>query len=155
MSAISESCRVSLLIADFASDDGGKIGILGGAWTHTGTPAPAQAVVVVVEVPGEHLNEQFALELSLIGEHGPVLLPDAQTGDARPLRVAQNLTAVTIPGVPRKAPNRVHFVINLAPGLPLLADHVYTWRVSIDGETQDGWATSFYVRQAVGGVVVG
>ena len=59
------------------------------------------------------------------------------------------------PDVRRKAPNRAHFVLNLAPGLPLLADHVYTWRVSIDGETQDGWATSFYVRQDAAGVVVG
>jgi hypothetical protein len=143
------------MVADFTSNDGGKVGVLGGAWIHTATPTPPQGVVVVVEVPGEHLNEEFALELSLHGEHTPVLLPDPLTGDERPLRVAQNLVAVSIPGMPRKAPNRAHFVVNMAPGLPLLPDHVYTWRVQVDGESRPDWATSFYVRQEPAGPVVG
>ena len=155
MSAVSDACRVAVLVGDFASQDGGKVGVLGGAWIFTASPTPPQAVVAIVEVPGEHLNEQFALELILYSEHGPVTIPDPLTGAERTLRVAQNLTAFSVPGLPKKAANKVHFVVNMGPGLPLTPDHIYTWRVLLDGETRDDWQTSFYVLQTAADVVVG
>ena len=155
MSAISDSCRLALLIGDFANQDGGKVGLLGGGWSITPTPTPPQAVVVIIEVPGEHLNETFAVELTLFDEQGPLALPDPLTGETRPLRIAQNMLAPTIPGIPRKAWNKVHFVINLSPGLPLRPDHVYTWAASVDGDTRSDWKTSFYVVDQPAPPVVG
>lgn len=157
MSAIFEECRLALLLSDFASQDAsGKVGLLGAGWSFTGTPTPPQAVVALVEIPGELANEKFSISLVLNDEHGePVQLPDPITGEPRPLRVAQNAVAVSAPGMPRRAPVTVQVVINLAPGLPLTADRVYTWQASVDGETKTNWAASFYVVEPPAPPVVG
>lgn len=155
MSDISDSCRVAVVLADFASQDGGKVGALGAGWFHTGSPTPPQAVIAIIEVPGEHANVPFAFSIVLEDERGNPHQVDNQLGEPQPLRVAQNLIAPSIPGFPRRCPVAVNFVINIAPGMPLTPDHVYTWRVSIDGESHPQWATSFYVRHEDAPPVIG
>lgn len=145
------------MLADYASQDSdGKLGLLGAAWSHTSSPTPPQAVAVIVEVPGEQANVQFALEMELKDQHGqPFTIPNPVTGEASPLRVAQNLVAIALPGAPRHVHAVVPFIINAAPGMPLVPDMVYTWSATIDGDRDRSAAASFYVRPVPGGPVIG
>lgn len=63
--------------------------------------------------------------------------------------------AASVPGLPKKAVGKVHFVINLAQCLPLRPDHVYSWVVHVDSVTRPDWRTSFYVLDRPSGPVVG
>ncbi len=157
MSAISEAARLSLILADYASQDSeGKIGLLGAGWIHTSTPTPAQAVAAFIEVPGEYTNTQFAFELVLEDQHGhPHRVPNPLGGEGQPLRVGQNLIAMALPGAPRTAPSVVPFVVGLAPGMTLTPDSTYTWRLTIDGDRVRSMCSSFYVRPNQPGPVIG
>ncbi len=110
MSAVAESARVALILADFAAADAiNKLNIIGAGWQlaptlpMTGATAP-QTVVVVVEVPPAHYNDDFALSIALVDEAGAVVrVPQPTTWRVSPAsRRARSPSGGTI--VPRCSP---------------------------------------------------
>jgi hypothetical protein len=145
MSDISDSARVSLIVADFANVDGsGKLNIIGGGVAitgqdpRTGGSAPF-SVVVLSQVDPKFQGQEYALELGLYSaEDGEVFVPSGPI-EQPPVRVAQMVTVE-----PVRAPKGTYLpagvvwpgaqmVVNFQTGLPLPLGKPFEWRVSIDG----------------------
>ena len=167
MSAIGDSARVNVLLADFALADAiNKLNVLGIGWAvtgidpRTGATAP-QSVVVMIDVPPDHYGASFTIGLQLRDSAGGLVELPGPAGQLQALRVAQ-IARVEEPmmppglGVPRNtlwAHSQV--VFTLVNGLPLRGDEFYTWHVEIDGEERPTWATSFYVAAPPAAPVIG
>ncbi|HUR51587.1 MAG TPA: hypothetical protein VMZ11_05645 [Mycobacteriales bacterium] len=160
-----DSARVTVLLADYiAADAGGKLTAVGAAFTLTGLGpdghTPPQHVAVVVDVPPQHLGQDFALGISLVeeGSDAPVLVPGG-TGEPEALRVAQvvQAQAPSVPGmmVPSTVPGRVQLVLGFPQGLPLQAGSTYRWTVELDGQSRPEWTAWFHVPAAAPGPVFG
>jgi hypothetical protein len=156
MSEIADDARVTLLLADYAVADAvKKVNILGAGWQlaglqqNTGMTSP-QTVVVFVDLPPQHNNEQFAMSLTLLDESGQAVEVPGPTGEQQPLRISQLCKAEepVFPG--QNVPSNVVFshlqwVVQFAGGIPLPPSQLYTWQVEIDGNAPKAWAASFYV----------
>lgn len=119
-----------------------------------------QSVVVMVDLPPHHYNEDFALAVALLDQSGePVQVP-GPTGEPQTLRISQLAKAEepVFPGhsVPRAlVPSHVQMVINFAGGLSLVPAQLYTWQVEIDGDAKPSWQASFFVAGPSPGPVIG
>lgn len=152
--AVSDDARASLLLADYANTDAvKKVNILGAGWQVTGlTPmgltAP-QALVVLVEVPQQHFEEEFAVSVTLRDEAGEVVKLTGQLGAVEALRIQQIVKAErpNMPGVIIQAKlwSRVQVIFNFAHGLPLAAGKSYMWELEIDGHHDPQWSAGFLV----------
>jgi hypothetical protein len=157
VSEIASSARVNVLLADFANNDAGKrVNLLGAGWQicpldpQTGLTLP-QSLVVIVNIPPEHYEEDFSVEIVLYDDanNAPVEIP-GPTGSPIPLRIGQVAKAEkpSVPGqfLPAKAIwSQVQFIINFPGGLAVTAGRSYTWQVRIDGDDEYLWKASFYV----------
>lgn len=166
MSAIAETARVSIVLADYAQNDSSnKISILGAGWQVTSLqPATgatgAQAVVVLIDVDPAHYEEQFAVEVTLHDEANGVVHAPGPTGEPTALRISQIVKAEkpSTPGhfVPPKALwARVQMILNFPGGLVIPAGQSYTWRVRIDGDDSRTWNLTFHVAGPAPGAVIG
>jgi hypothetical protein len=158
MSTVSEDARVSIHVADYiAVDGGGKLNAIGlsvnllGLNSQTSPPlSPPMYVAVIVEVSRRLMGEEvaFSIELRDLTADASVQVPMPPKGDLQTLRVQQmaRVEAPNLPGValPSDAPCRIQAVLGFQ-GLPLVADHAYEWRVSIDGQHRKSWAYRFMV----------
>jgi hypothetical protein len=166
VSAIAETARVALVLADYAQNDtSNKAYILGAGWQVTSLQpttgqTAAQAVVVIIDVNPEHYDEQFAVEVTLHDDANEVVQTPGPTGEPTALRVSQVLKAEkpSTPGhfVPPKALwARVQVTLNFPAGLPIQAGRSYTWRVRIDGDDSRTWDASFHVAGPPPSTVIG
>ncbi len=158
MSAVADTARVSIILADFAAADAiKKLNIIGAGWQvapidpATGA-TPPQAVIVVIEVPPAHYNEDLAWSLALTDEAGAVVhVSQPPLGEPQALRVAHVVRAdepvfLSAPHIPRgKVWARTQMILNFPGGLILLPGQMYSWQLQIDGEEDPRWATSFFV----------
>jgi len=151
-------------MADYAAVDSvGKLNIIGGGITivpptSTGLTTPL-SVVVTITVPPEFYNEECSAEVQLEDASGSIVsLP----GPAEPqlMRIGQSLAfeepnhrGATVPR--RTLRSRHQFVLNFAAGLPLAVGQKYTWRVRIDGDSNQSWTEEFFVPGAAPGPVLG
>lgn len=155
--SISEDAIVSIILADYAvADASQKVNILGAGWQVTGvTPGgltPAQALVVLVEVPARYRGDQFSLAATLLNDAGdPVMVPDPHgaTPETQALRVEQ-LIQVESPSVPgadmlEEMPSHIQMIVFPQGGLPLFPGKLYRWEVEIDGNRNRQWRRTFYV----------
>ena len=163
--ALLDSARVTLLLADYvAVDAAGKLTAVGAAFTFTGIQpdgtTPPLHVAVLVDVPAQHVGQDFALGIGLVDDATgqPVLVPGA-SGGPEALRVAQvvQAQAPTVPGmlVPPSAPGRVQIVLGFPQGLPLETGRSYRWQVELDGQTRPEWSAWFHVPSPAPGPVFG
>lgn len=166
MSEVADDARVFIVLADYAAADAiNKVNVIGAGWQLTG-PQPEtgltspQSLVVLVNLPPRHYNEQFALAVTLLDDtETPVQVP-GPTGAPQALRISQLAKAEepSFPGanVPRNViPSQVQVVVNFPGGLPLTPNHLYSWQVDIDGNARPAWRTSFFVTGPPPGVVIG
>jgi hypothetical protein len=160
-----DHARVTVLLADYvAVDAAGKLTAVGAAFTLTGLQpdghTPPMHVAVLVDVPGAHVGQDFALGVSLIDEETaqPVVVPSAD-GQGEALRVGQVVQAqqASVPGmvVPAGTPGRVQLVLGFPQGLPLVQGRSYVWSVELDGRTKPEWASWFHVPAPAPGPVFG
>jgi hypothetical protein len=157
--SIADTAKVAVVVAEFAvADPLGKLNMIGGAFqaiqrvvAGPGQPGvlPAMTVVVLVELPPEHHNQQYPLGLALKDERDKTVeVPGAVGGTSQALRIQQLVTAAppSYPGLDQKRLwNRVQFVLNIQAGVPVEAGTVYSWVVEIDGHTRPEWRATFYV----------
>jgi hypothetical protein len=137
--------RATLILSDAAQvDAGGKVHLLGGGWSITGSPLGAFAVVVLIAVDWSETNEPHRAVLRLEDTDGRVV---ALPGDEGPAELRQeHAFEVGRPvGLPVGSSVDVPVVWNFGPGMPL-AEGRYLWRLEIDGQTREPWSLPFFVR---------
>jgi len=149
---ISEDAQVSIVLADYAAQDGsGKINIIGAGWGITGLQptglTPELAVVAFIELPPRYRGERFATCVKLVDEAGdPVTLP-GPGGNPQALRVQQLITVdpPMAPGIhiPGNVPSLQKVVLRLGNGLPLSPNQMYKWICEVDGT--DKASIAFYI----------
>ena len=140
--------KAILLLADAAQQDAnGKVHALGVGWAVTSTPTPPIALIVVVDCEWSETNIKHTISVELVDADGqPVLVGHTPQGEPTPLTVEAELEVGRPAGLPPGTAIRNHLVINFAPGMPLDPGQKYTFRLTVDGEPQDSWASTFYVQ---------
>ncbi len=73
--------QATLILCDAAQVDPlGKLHLLGGGWSVTGTPTTSAAVAILFKIPWDRANERLTVKLTLVSEDGaPVVIPDQQS----------------------------------------------------------------------------
>ena len=138
--------RAWMMLADAVQAVEGKLYILGGGWIVSGR-APF-GIALLIEVPWTQANRGHRWQLSLETEDGqPVPFPES--GSIEPVVVGGDFEVGRPAGVPPGSPFNVPVAINSGP-MPL-APGRYTWRLVIDGETDEDWYLSFDVREPPSG----
>jgi hypothetical protein len=142
--------KATLILCDAAQvDPSGKVHILGVGWTvvrvGVGVPVPAHAVVAIVHVAWHETPSPHLICLRLQDADGrPVMIgPDAD--HLAPLVHDQLLEVHRPSDVPEGITFDVPVVVSVSPGLPLVEGR-YSWRLEIDGHTDEEWLASFHVR---------
>jgi hypothetical protein len=128
-----------MMLADAVQAAEGKLYILGGGWNVSGQ-APF-GIAVLIEVPWTEANRGHRWQLHLETEDGE---PVAVGGSIEPVTVGGDFEVGRPAGVPPGTPFNVPVAINSGP-LPLEPGR-YTWRLMVDGESDEDWYLSFDVR---------
>jgi hypothetical protein len=133
-----------MLLADAAQEVNGKLYVLGGGWSVTGPEVPPMAIALKIDVPWNEANRRRQWELVLLDADGsPVTFPSAD--GPQELRVGGDFEVGRPPGLTPGSDIDLPLAVNVGP-LPLPPGARYTWRLQIDGETQEHWQLSFTVR---------
>ncbi len=137
--------RATLLLADAAKVSDGKVDALGLAWSTTTSPTPPAAVIILLQFGWDETNQSRALLIELLDADGKPVLVNGQNGLGA-LRIEGNVEAGRPAGVPAGTPIDVPLAFGIGPGITLTVGQRYEWRLSVDGETQEGWEVSFLIR---------
>jgi hypothetical protein len=136
--------RVTLLLCDAAQVADGKLYILGGGWSLIGPDPTPSAVAMKVDVDWTEVDRLHHWELFLVDEDGQPIV--AQTPDGpQPIEVRGDFEVSRPESVPEGSPVDVALALNFGP-LPIAPSSRFTWRLSIDGETQEDWVLPFSTR---------
>jgi hypothetical protein len=132
--------KITMLLADAAQQVGGKLYVLGGGWSTTGTPTGPMAVAVKIEVPWDRSNQAHDWRLVLVDADGrPVVTSDGQT-----VEVTGQLEVGRPAGLPDGTPLDAPLVVSFGP-LPLTPGR-YQWRLEIAEFVE---SCAFLVRASV------
>ncbi|HWE92311.1 MAG TPA: hypothetical protein VG317_22790 [Pseudonocardiaceae bacterium] len=124
-----------IILCDAAqADPNGKIHILGGGWSVTGSPTAPQAIAVLLKVPWDRTNEKIHVTLRLLDSDGhPVTLPTPQ--GEQPVRIESDVEVGRPPGVAHGSNIPAAFAVNIAP-MPL-APGRYVWEMRAGDTVRD------------------
>jgi uncharacterized protein DUF6941 len=136
--------KVTLLLADAAQAVQGKLYILGGAWSITGSGPITMALAINIEVPWTEANTPHQLRIALFDEDGQIVHIPTPTGE-QPFEFHIPFEVGRPVGLRPGTPLTFALALNLAPFL-LRPDSRYVWRCFINGETDDAWHVSFSTR---------
>ena len=137
--------RATLILSDAAQvDPAGKVHLLGGGWSITGTPLGGFSVVVLIAVDWSETNVAHHAVLRLEDEDGRVVVI---TGNEGPEELSQehDFEVERPEGVPPGSSVDVPVLWNFGPGMPLPVGR-YLWRLEIDSELREQWSLPFTVR---------
>ena len=136
-----------MLLCDAAQVADGKLYILGGGWSLTGPDPMPSAVAIKVEVDWHEADQAHHWELFLLDADGQPVGVDTPEG-AQLVEVRGDFEVGQPEEVPAGSPIDLPLAINIGP-LPLDPGGRYTWRLTIDGETDESWVLGFTTRPAV------
>jgi hypothetical protein len=133
-----------MLLCDAAQVAEGKLYILGGGWSMVGPDPTPSAVALKLEVAWTEIDATHHWELFLEDEDGQDVVIDTPDGP-KPVEVRGDFRVAQPEGLPAGSPVDVSLAVNLGP-LPLTPGRRFAWRLTIDGESQDGWQLGFTTR---------
>jgi hypothetical protein len=134
-----EELRVTLLLAEAAQVADGKLNLLGGGVAVLPPRPQPLALAIVVQVPWSRAEETLPWVCELLDAAGmPVMAGEV------PVIVNGQVSAGRPQGWPEGQPLNVPVVISFN-ALPLQPGQAYTWRLALDGASEDGWAVGFSV----------
>ncbi len=136
----SQSLGVTMLLADAAQVSDSKLYVLGGGISAIGPRPQPLAVALRLLVPWDQANVPHQWRLDLVDEDG-----QAVTVGDKTISVNGKFEAGRPAGLRPGTPLGVALAINVTP-LPLPPGRSYSFRLSIDDETQPDWRVSFAVR---------
>lgn len=124
--------RLQIFLADAAqADERGKVSALGLGWRACGSPVPAFAVVLLIEIDWDETNTRHRLVCELLTQDGEPITVEGPLGQQL-IRFEADAEAGRPPGAAHGEPQRVPLVFAFPPGLPLQPDR-YQWRASVAG----------------------
>lgn len=131
------------LLADSAQVSEGKLNMLGGGWSHIVAGGPF-AVCGKIDIPWHQGSDWHTLRLELLDGDGQPVCVTGEDGEEQSIVVELPpfrpvISTYVKPGTSLDWP----FAVNVAPGIPLQAATLYEWKITINGETQDGWTLPF------------
>ncbi len=138
--------RVTMLLCDAAQVADGKLYVLGGGWSLVGPDPMPSAVALKIDVDWIEAGAEHHWELFLVDEDGQPVLVETPEGP-RPLEVRGEFQVERPPTVPEGSPIDVALAVNFGP-LPLPTATRFTWRLTIDGESEPDWLLAFSTRPA-------
>jgi hypothetical protein len=138
--------KATMLLCDAAQVADGKLYILGGGWSITGPDATPSAVAIKVEVDWHEATQPHHWELFLVDADGQPVGIDTPDG-TQLIEVRGDFEVGQPEGIPVGSPVDLPLAINIGP-VPLPPGGRYTWRLSIDGETDASWMLGFTTRPA-------
>lgn len=157
MSAIAESARVSVLIADFANTDNtGKINVIGAGISFisvpAGAPTPPISVVVACDVPESFAGDSYILSAELWDADRDRVkeLPTDESGTLQAVRLSSAVNVErpqTAFGFTRPTSGvlaRHLMLLNFPNGLAL-SPGMYEWRAQVDGHHDAEWSARLHV----------
>lgn len=131
------------MLADSAQVYAGKLCMLGGGWSHIVAGAPF-AVCGKIDIPWHQASDWHTLRLELLDGDGQPVLATTEEGEEEPIAFdlppfRAVIATFVKPGTSLDWP----FAVGVGPGAPLEPGTLYEWRMTINGETQDGWTLPF------------
>ncbi len=140
--------RATMMLCDNVQVIGGKLYILGGGWDMVGPAATPMGVALKIDVDWNEIGIDHHGELFLVDEDGqPAILEAAEGPQA--VEVAFDFRVERPPGIREGSSLTVLIPVNFPP-LPLEPSTRYTWRLTIDGNTQPDWILGFSSRALEG-----
>ena len=135
-----------MLLCDAAQVADGKLYILGGGWSVTGPEPAPSAIAIKIEVDWHEAAEEHHWELFLVDADGREVTVETPQGPQM-IEIRGDFEVGRPDGVPAGSPIDLPLAINLGP-LPLAPASRYTWRLTVDGETNEAWSLGFTTRPA-------
>lgn len=132
-----------MLLCDFAQAAEGKLYVMGGGWSIRGDLAP-MALAIKIDVPWSETNRRHEWRLSLVDADGYPVLVEGPEG-MRPIEVRDGFEVGRPAGLPEGTPIDLPLAINVGP-IPLTPASQFSWRLEIDGRTDEAWQVSFLTR---------
>lgn len=136
--------RVTLLLADYAAEFGGKLTVVGAGWTFTGPQVGPMGLGIILEVPWTETNRRHNLVIELQDEDGN---PARIGPENAPVRIESEVEVGRPPGHPAGVAFSVPIALNFGP-IPFEAGRRYLWVVAVNGETREDWRVGFNIRPA-------
>jgi hypothetical protein len=133
------------MLADFAEVMNGKLYIMGGGWSITGPSPVPSAIAVKIIAPWSPADRKHNLTLQLLDSAGKQVVIKSDDGKDQPVVLGGSFLAEQSTHIKEGTPLDFPYAVNLPP-LPLEPGMQYTWKLSMDGKTQDEWQISFNVR---------
>lgn len=136
--------KATLLLCDYAQVADSKLMVIGGGWEFCSTPTPPHGVAVLLFVPWLQTNTPHAYKLQMLDEDDQPVVQPGPTGE-----VAIEASGEFEVGRPAGVPHGISLTVPLALNVgPLLLEQGkgYTWRLSVDGKSEEDWALSFRTR---------
>jgi len=138
--------RVTMLLCDAAQVADGKLYILGGGWSLIGPDPMPSAIALKIDVDWTEVERAHHWELFLVDEDGGPVMAEMPEG-SQPIEVRGDFEVNRPVAVPPGSPVDVALALNFGP-LPLSPATRYSWRLVIDGETNEDWVLTFSTRPA-------
>ena len=136
--------KVTLLLCDAAQAVNGKLYILGGGWSISGSGPVSMALAIKIEVPWDQANRRHRLRLALLDADDRAVTAPTPSGD-QPVQIATEFEAGRPAGLRPGTPLDVTMAINLG-AVPLAPDGRYVWRCFVNDETREEWQLGFSTR---------
>lgn len=135
-----------MLLCDAAQVAEGKLFVLGGGWSLIGPDPMPSAVAIKIDVEWHETGMPHHWELFLVDEDGRPVVVDSNDGP-QPIEVRGDFDVARPEGIPEGSPVDVCVAVNFSP-LPLRTGTRFTWRLTIDGDSQPDWQLAFSTRAA-------
>lgn len=136
--------KLSLMLAQAASDAGGLLHVINGGWTQMGPEPMPYAIAGTMELPWDSAGVPQKIRFELLDDQGKPIMNGDPEGK-QPVRVDGEWNVAPAPGVPRGTPLSSPIAINLPPQA-LTPGCRYEWRAEINGETHEDWRLGFAIR---------
>ena len=133
-----------MMLCDAAQVADGKLFILGGGWSLIGPDPMPSAIAIKVDVGWHEATRPHHWELFLMDEDGRPGIVEGADGP-QPIEVRGDFEVGRPEGVPEGSPVDVAVAVNFSP-LPLPYNTRFTWRLTIDGESENDWQLAFSTR---------
>lgn len=135
-----------MLLCDAAQVADGKLYILGGGWSLVGPDPMPSAVAMKIDVDWTEAGAPHHWELYLVDADGQAVLVETPEGP-RPMEVRGDFEVGRPENLPDGSPIDVALAVNFGP-LPLQPGGRFTWRLTVDGESEPDWMLAFSTRAA-------
>lgn len=134
-----------MLLCDAAQVAEGKLYVLGWGWTLTGPDPAPLAIALKFDVAGTELGKPHHWELVLEDEDGQPVFVSLPEEPDQPIEVRGDFEVPRSNELSAGSSVSVPVALHFGP-IPLPPGARYTWRLVVDGESEDEWRASFSTR---------